>query len=128
MRSSVQGMRILSPHRPQYVLLRTAYNGGHMAQTTTNEQSVQPTDKLYMENTLLRVFGALFCHDAKRARARTKPIEINKGAEEKHLTIRLDSEYGQPGPFAYKVAMAVIKKQSNYGRPVQRKISFSERE
>jgi hypothetical protein len=29
-------------------------------------QSVPQTDKLYMENTLLRVAGALFCHDALR--------------------------------------------------------------
>ena len=71
------------------------------------------TDKLYMENTLLRVFGALFCHDPKRARTRTGKIELNRGDKEKHLTIRLDPEYGQPGPFAHKVAIAVIKKQSD---------------
>src|SRR5436309_3184153 len=57
--------------------------GGRMAQhTTKTEHAAEQSEKLYMENTLLRVFGALFCHDAKRARARTKPIEINKGAEE----------------------------------------------
>jgi len=88
----------------------------------------KPTEKLYMENTLLRVFGALFCHDRKRARTRTGKIEINRGDKEKHLTIRLDPEYGQPGPFAHKVAVAVIKKQSDYGRPARKNISFSERE
>src|SRR5712691_8011065 len=88
----------------------------------------KPTEKLYMENTLLRVFGALFCHDRKRARTRTGKIEINRGDKEKHLTIRLDPEYGQPGPFAHKVAIAVIKKQSDYGRPARKSISFSERQ
>jgi len=86
------------------------------------------SEKLYMENTLLRVFGALFCHDRKSARLRTGKIDLNRGDKEKHLTIRLDSEYGQPGPFAHKVAVAVIKKQSDYGRPVRKDISFSERE
>lgn len=88
----------------------------------------KPTDKLYIENTLLRIFGALFSHDPKRARTRTGKIELNRGDKEKHLTIRLDPEYGQPGPFAHKVAIAVIKKQSDYGRPVRNSISFSERE
>lgn len=98
----------------------------HRAETTQHQE--RAIEKLYMENTLLRVFGALFCHDPKRARARTGKIDLNRGDKEKHLTIRLDPEYGQPGPFAHKVAMAVIKKQSDYGRPVRRSISFSERE
>ena len=88
----------------------------------------KPSEKLYMENTLLRVFGALFCHDPKRARTRSGKIELNRGDKEKHVTIRLDPEYGQPGPFAHKIALAVIKKQSDYGRPVRKSISFSERE
>jgi hypothetical protein len=100
-----------------------------VAHRTTNESVEQkPSDKLYMENTLLRVFGALFCHDPRSARTRTGKIELNRGDKEKHLTIRLDPEYGQPGPFAHKVAIAVIKKQSDYGRPVRKSISFSERE
>ena len=42
-------------------------------------QAVQQTDKLYMENTLLRVAGALFCHDAKRAP--TAPKKLNSTGE-----------------------------------------------
>ena len=98
------------------------------AETKQSAEQQQSVDKLYMENTLLRVFGALFCHDAKRARARTSTIEISKGVRERRLKIRLDPEYGQPGPFAHKIAVAVIKKQSDYGRPVRREVSFSERE
>jgi len=86
------------------------------------------TDKLYFENTLLRVFGVLFCHDPKRARTRTGVIEIDRGTDEKRITIRLDGEYKQPGPFAHKIALAIIKKQSGYGRPIRRDISFSQRE
>lgn len=48
--------------------------------------------------------------------------------QEKGITIRFDSEYAQPGPFAHKVAMAVIRKQSGFGRPAQNAISFSQRE
>jgi Replication initiator protein A len=85
-------------------------------------------DKLYLENTLLRIFGALFCHDPKRARTRTGTIEIHKGAHDRRITIRLDSKYRQPGPFAQKIALAIMKKQSAYGRPIRRDISFSQRE
>jgi len=96
--------------------------------TATAEPAASAIDKLYFENTLLRVFGVLFCHDPKRARTRTGLIEIKKGIEDKRITIRLDSEYRQPGPFAHKIALAIIKKQSAYGRPIRRDISFSQRE
>jgi hypothetical protein len=43
------------------------------------ERTNQSHDKLYMENTLLRVAGALFCHDAKRAPTRTQEIVLNRG-------------------------------------------------
>ncbi len=81
-----------------------------------------------MENTLLRVFGAMFCHDPKRAHGRTGTIELNRGVKEKNISIRLDSEFGQPGPFAHKVAISILKKHSDYGLPARREISFSERE
>jgi hypothetical protein len=74
------------------------------------------------------VFGVLFCHDPKRARSRSGKIEINRGVAEKGIAVRFDPEYAQPGPFAHKVAMAVIRKQSGFGRPAQKAISFSQRE
>jgi hypothetical protein len=98
-----------------------------MGETATTRRATA-IDKLYMENTLLRVFGVLFCHDPKRARAHEGVIEIGKGLHDKRITIRLDSEYGQPGPFAHKIALAIIKKQSAYGRPIRSDISFSQRE
>src|SRR3981081_2817469 len=42
--------------------------------TTQHTETTRPAptaDPVYLENTLLRVFGVLFCHDAKRARTRT---------------------------------------------------------
>ena len=74
------------------------------------------------------MFGVLFCHDPKRARSRTGKVEISRGVAEKGIAVRFDSEYAQPGPFAHKVAMAVIRKQSGFGRPAQKAISFSQRE
>jgi hypothetical protein len=74
------------------------------------------------------VFGVLFCHDPKRARSRIGKIEIDRGVTEKGIEVRFDPEYAQPGPFAHKVAMAVIRKQSGFGRPAQKAISFSQRE
>ena len=85
-------------------------------------------EKLYMENTLLRVSGAMFCHDAKRASSRKDTIEINRGEKDRHIAIRPDPEYGQPGPLAHKIFVALIKKHSDYGRPVPDEVSFTRRE
>ena len=81
-----------------------------------------------MENTLLRVTGALFCHDAKRAATHTDTIIVNSAADGKLIKIRPDPELGQPGQLAHKVFVALIKKHSDYGLPVQNEISFSKRE
>jgi hypothetical protein len=97
-------------------------------QRTDNARPASTVEPVYLENTLLRVFGVLFCHDAKRARQRSGTIAINRGVKEKSISVRIDPEYAQPGPFAHKVAMAVIRKQSSYGRPAQKQISFSQRE
>lgn len=98
------------------------------ATTRDNIQPLQSADPVYLESTLLRVFGVLFCHDPKRARSRSGIIELKRGVAEKGITVRFDPEYAQPGPFAHKVAMAVIRKQSGFGRPAQKFISFSQRE
>jgi hypothetical protein len=81
-----------------------------------------------MENTLLRVAGALFCHDGKRAPTHTKQIELNRGLAEKNIVIRPDPKLGQPGPLAHKIFIALIKKHSGYGRPTQADVSFTKRE
>ncbi len=106
---------------------------GHQSTTAaTSKQGgyVAPerTEAVYFENTLLRVFGVLFCHDPKQARTRTGKIEIDRGVKERNITVRLHPEYAQPGPFAHKVAVAIIRKQSSYGRPIRKEISFSQRE
>src|SRR3984893_11273173 len=88
----------------------------------------QRASKLYMESNLLRISGALFCHDPKRAARRTDEIELNAGVVEKHIVIRPDSKLGQPGQLAHKVFVALIKKHSDYGRPVQNQIHFTRRE
>jgi hypothetical protein len=85
-------------------------------------------DKLYIENTVLRISGALFCHDPKRASSRSAEIEINADKGEKRIVIRPDPKLGQPGQLAHKIFVALIKKHSDYGRPVRREISFTRRE
>src|SRR5438046_1297110 len=98
-------------------------------QSTSAEPRIKlPYEKLFIENTLLRVAGALFCHDPKRAAARTEKIEINNALAEKRIAIRPDPRLGQPGQLAHKVFVALIKKHSDYGRPVQKEISFTRRE
>src|ERR1700683_1299979 len=85
-------------------------------------------DKLYMENTLLRVAGALFCHDAKRAPTHTEQIELNRGVAEKNIVVRPDPKLGQPGPLAHKIFVALLKKHSGYGRTAHADVSFTRRE
>jgi len=87
-----------------------------MEATQHTDNQRQQAEPVYLESTLLRVFGVLFCHDPKRARNRTGEIEINRGVAEKGIAVRFDPEYAQPGPFAHKVALAVIRKQSGFGR------------
>jgi hypothetical protein len=87
--------------------------------TDTQRQQAEPS---ILKALCFRVFGVLFCHDPKRARSRTGKIEINRGVAEKGIAVRVDPEYAQPGPFAHKVAMAVIRKQSAFGRPAQKAI------
>ncbi len=81
-----------------------------------------------MENTLLRVAGALFCHDPKRAATHTHEIELNRGVKDKRILVRPNPRYGQPGPLAHKIFVAIIKKHSDYGRPVRDEVSFTQRE
>jgi hypothetical protein len=93
-----------------------------------DEHAKSAHDKFFMENTLLRIAGALFCHDAKRAPTRTQQIELNTGVIEKNIVVRPDPRLGQPGPLAHKIFVALIKKHSDYGRRVQNEISFTRRE
>ena len=97
-------------------------------QQTGEQQQASPISKLYLENTLLRVAGALFCHDPKRASARICEIEVNANIAEKRIVIRPDPKLGQPGQLAHKIFVALLKKHSGYGRPVQSDVSFSKRE
>ena len=97
------------------------------SERTTNRRSFT-SEKLYMENTLLRIAGALFCHDPKRAPKRTQEIELNRGVTEKNISIRPDPRLGQPGPLAHKIFVAILKKHSNYGRPIRSEVSFTRRE
>src|SRR5205085_12340830 len=99
-----------------------------MEATQHTDNQRQQAEPVYLENTLLRVFGVLFCHDPKRARTRTGVVELNRGLKERNIAVRFDPEYAQPGPVAHKVTLAVIRKQSRSGPPAQNLISFSQRE
>jgi hypothetical protein len=101
----------------------------HAEQGISSDRAhVEAVDKLYMENTLLRVSGALFCHDAKRAADHTDEIVLNADVAEKAIVVRPDPRLGQPGPLAHKLFMALIKKHSDYGREPRGEVSFSKRE
>ena len=96
--------------------------------TKQRDTATEPTEKLYMETTLLRVAGALFSHDKKTASGRTDKIELNKGISDKHIIIEPHPNYGRPGPLAHKIFIALMKKYSDYGTPIRNEISFTQRE
>jgi hypothetical protein len=95
---------------------------------TEKTSDAQRADKLYIESNLLRIAGVLFCHDQRVAAKRTAPIELNAGVTEKHIVIRPDPKLGQPGPLAHKIFVALVKKHSDYGRPIRSEIHFTRRE
>ncbi len=81
-----------------------------------------------MENNLLRVMGYLFCHDPRAAATHVEPItDIDKIAK-RQVTIEPHPSYGQPGPADFKIFLAILKKLSDYGRPVPNKVYFSQQE
>jgi len=98
------------------------------ATDSREETQTTPDEKLFMESTLLRVAGALFCHDQRAAAKRIDEIRLRRGETERHITIRPDPRLGQPGPLAHKIFIALLKKHSDYGRPIRNEISFTRRE
>src|ERR1700734_2096224 len=84
------------------------------ASTAPEQTAPERAEKFYMENTLLRVSGALFCHDAKLASTRAKKIELNRGDPDKRIVIEPHPNYGQPGPLAHKIFVALIQKARDH--------------
>jgi len=83
---------------------------------------------LHGEHAAPRCRCALFCHDPKRAAVRTQEIELGSGGSEKTIVIRPDLKLGQPGQLAHKIFIAILKKHSDYGRPIRKEVSFTRRE
>jgi hypothetical protein len=94
-------------------------------QTAETKRIVQ---KFYIENSLLRIAGVLFCHDAKRARKHSGVITLRRETSASQIVIRPDPSIGQPGPLAHKIFVALLKKHSDYGKPIRKEISFTRRE
>jgi hypothetical protein len=88
----------------------------------------QRVDRLFMENNLLRVMGFLFCHDKRAASHHIDPLTSMEELVKRPITIQPHSNYGQPGPGHFKVFLAIMKKLSDYGRPVPNKVYFSRAE
>ena len=90
---------------------------------------VQTADKLYMESNLLRVAGALSCSRpescAKNANGRDRTRCRCRRQTHRHPS---RSETRTAGPLAHKIFVALIKKHSDYGRPIRKEIDFTRRE
>jgi hypothetical protein len=101
-------------------------------ETTTTEKrpldTPQVVERLFMENNLLRVMGFLFCHDKRAAPTHTTELTTIDELVKRPITIEPHPSYGQPGPGHFKVFVAILKKLSDYGRPVPNKVYFSRAE
>ncbi len=93
----------------------------------TASRSSKLADRLFLENTLLRISGAMFSHDNKR-RMSGGDIIIASTEPEKAITVRPDPQIGQPGPLAYKLFFALINKHSDMGPGAPARVAFSKRE
>src|ERR1700686_4196032 len=104
-----------------------------MAGETTNREkrthrTPQVVERLFMENNLLRIMGFLFCHDKRVASGHTTALTSIEELVKRPITIEPHPTSGQPGPGHFKVFVAILKKLSDYGRPVPNKIYFSRAE
>ncbi|PZR81732.1 MAG: hypothetical protein DLM68_17185 [Hyphomicrobiales bacterium] len=55
-------------------------------------------------------------------------MKLHSSTSEKTIVIRPDPKLGQPGQLAHKIFIALIKKHSDYGRPIRQEVSFTKRE
>jgi hypothetical protein len=94
----------------------------------TTHNAPQRVERLFMENNLLRIMGFLFCHDKRVASAHTAALTNIEELVKHPITIEPHPTYGQPGPGHFKVFLAILKKLSDYGRPVPNKVYFSRAE
>jgi hypothetical protein len=96
--------------------------------TASATQTPEKVERLFMENNLLRIMGYLFCHDPRAAVTHTEPITDIDKILKKQISIEPNPSYGQPGPADFKVFLAILKKLSDYGRPIPNKVYFSQME
>ena len=98
------------------------------------EKKVVTLDPLYQELNLLRIEGYYFSFDPKAA---SRPVEeLNfleriktpEGFLENPIIIEPHTKYGRPGPLAYKILQAILKKYSDYYYPFPEYIAFTQRE
>jgi hypothetical protein len=85
-------------------------------------------DRIFLENNLLRVMGFLFCHDKRTASRHIDSFTTIEELVKRPITIQPHSSYGQPGPGHFKLFLAIMKKLSDYGRPVPNNVYFSRAE
>src|SRR3954466_3562499 len=74
--------------------------------------------RLAEEITILRIEGTLFCFDPREARRRagtiTRTLKHADG-QERPVSIRIDTEFGQPSVLAYKIVQAIFFENDRRG-------------
>lgn len=71
-------------------------------------------ERLTQEINLLKLEGHLFCFDPREARRRRGSITL-ADARKQPVTIKVDSDYGQPSVLAYKILQAIFLKLDEQG-------------
>jgi hypothetical protein len=91
-------------------------------------------ERLFNELNLLRLEGYYFCFDRRSAtekmgkRTLHEQVRTPQGSVTQPITIVANPLYGYPSVTAYKLYQAILKKISDYGRPVPDTVSFYKRE
>jgi hypothetical protein len=99
-----------------------------------NNNQIIEFDPLYHEINLLRIEGFYFCLVPKQTsfdvneRTYCERINTPTGYIEKKIIIDPNPRYGRPGPLAYKILQAILKKYSCYYYPFPDSIPFTQRE
>src|SRR3954453_12661798 len=102
-----------------------------------NREEQQPAEfeRLTQEINLLKLEGHLFCFDPREAKRRRGTLSL-ADARKQAVTIKVDSDFGQPSVLAYKVLQAIFLKLDEQGCTVSENgqclysdtVAFSQRE
>ena len=108
-------------------------NTTHIIEKEDKDDELLVLNHLFHEINLLRIEGFYFSFDSKTSSSskgehrHLERIKTPNGYIEKQVVIEPHPEYGRPGPLAYKILQAIMRKYSDYYYPFPEYVPFSQR-